>query len=365
MNQSDAAPDAAPETAVDAAYEAKLRADYEGESREDVLRDYREMLRIRRFEEAAARAYTRGKISGFLHLYIGQEAIAVATQQVMEPGDRVVSAYRTHGFAIALGSEPKACAAELFGKATGLVGGVGGSMHFFDRERGLWGGYAIVGNHIPVAAGHAFASKYTGDGRVTLCFMGDGAVGIGPVHEGMTMAGIMKLPIVFVVENNQYSMGTPLKRTLPVEDITTRAAGYGFASDRFQVTSVQETRRRLGEAVERARKENRPTLIELITYRFRGHSMSDPGKYRQKEEVERWRLNDPLERTLLALKKVFGVKEEELDALDDEVVAEMDAAYEFADKSPQPPPEARFENVLAEGPYYGDSATTRPEGVGE
>jgi pyruvate dehydrogenase E1 component alpha subunit len=363
MTQSEAAPDAAPESTVDAAYEAKLRADYDGQSREDVLRDYREMLRIRRFEEAAARAYTRGKISGFLHLYIGQEAIAIATQQVMEPGDRVVSTYRTHGFAIALGSDPKACAAELFGKAAGLVGGVGGSMHFFDKERGLWGGYAIVGNHIPVAAGHAFASQYTGDGRVTLCFMGDGAVGIGPVHEGMTMAGIMKLPIVFVVENNQYSMGTPLKRTLPVEDITARAAGYGFASDRFHVTSVQETRRRLGEAVERARKDGKPTLVELITYRFRGHSMSDPAKYRQKEEVDRWRLNDPLERTLMALKTVYQVPEQELDALDETIVGEMDAAYEFADKAPAPAPEARFENVMAEGPYYGDSATTRPAGV--
>jgi len=363
MNQSEAAPDAAPDTAVDAAYEAKLRADYDGQSRDDVLRDYREMLRIRRFEEGAARAYTRGKISGFLHLYIGQEAIAIATTQVMQPGDRVVSAYRTHGFAIALGSEPKACAAELFGKKDGLVGGVGGSMHFFDKKRGLWGGYAIVGNHIPVAAGHAFASQYTGDGAVTLCFMGDGAVGIGPVHEGMTMAGIMKLPIVFVVENNQYSMGTPLKRTLPVEDITTRAAGYGFASDRFHVTSVQETRRRLGEAVDRARKEGRPTLVELITYRFRGHSMSDPAKYRQKEEVERWRLNDPLERTLMALKTIYQVPEPELDGIDEAIVAEMDAAYEFADKSPPPPPEARFENVVAEGPYYGDSVIMWPAGV--
>ncbi|MDC0666785.1 thiamine pyrophosphate-dependent dehydrogenase E1 component subunit alpha [Nannocystis radixulma] len=363
MNQSEAAPDAAAETALDAAYEAKLRADYDGQSREDVLRDYREMLRIRRFEEAAARAYTRGKISGFLHLYIGQEAIAIATKQVMQPGDRVVSAYRTHGFAIALGSEPNACASELFGKATGLVGGIGGSMHFFDKKRGLWGGYAIVGNHIPVAAGHAFASQYTGDGAVTLCFMGDGAVGIGPVHEGMTMAGIMKLPIVFVVENNQYSMGTPLKRTLPVEDITARAAGYGFASDRFHVTSVQETRRRLAEAVDRARKEGRPTLIELITYRFRGHSMSDPAKYRQKEEVERWRLNDPLERTMMALKTIYQVPEQELDGIDETIVAEMDAAYEFAEKAPPPPPEARFENVMAEGPYYGDSATTRPAGV--
>ena len=330
----------------DAKLAAEIAAQFEGQSEEDLLRDYLGMLRIRRFEEAAARAYTRGKISGFLHLYIGQEAIAVATQQATEPQDRIVSAYRTHGFALALGSDIKACAAELFGKAAGLVGGIGGSMHFFDKKHQLWGGYAIVGNHIPVAAGHAFASKYTGDNAVTLVFMGDGAVGIGPVHEGMTLAGIWKLPIVFVVENNQYSMGTPLKRTLPVEDITSRAAGYGFKSDRFHVTSVAETRDRIAAAVKRAREDNQPTLLELITYRFRGHSMSDPAKYRQKEEVETWRMQDPLERTLRALQQLHGLDEATLEQHDAKIIAEVDAAYEFADSTPQPPPEARFKNIL-------------------
>ncbi len=314
--------------------------------RDQTLQAYREMLRIRRFEESAARAYTRGKISGFLHLYIGQEAIAVATAQALEEGDRVVSAYRTHGFALALGSDPNACMSELYGRKDGLVGGIGGSMHFFDRDKGLWGGYAIVGNHIPVATGHAFASKYKGDGRVTVCFMGDGAVGIGPVHEGMTLAGLWKLPIVFVVENNRYSMGTPLERTLPVEDITQRAAGYGMKRDRFRVTSVHETHRRLKAAVDHARKENQPTLIEMITYRFRGHSMSDPAKYRQKDEVNAWRQQDPLERTGRALQQVHNMSEEDLEALDDEIVAEMRAAAEFADASPEPDPEARFANII-------------------
>ncbi len=331
---------------TEVSYEDQLKAAFKDQSKDDILRDYLAMLRIRRFEEAAARAYTRGKISGFLHLYIGQEAIAVATKQAIQPQDRVVSAYRTHGFALALGSDPKACAAELFGKAAGLVGGIGGSMHFFDKAHQLWGGYAIIGNHIPVAAGHAFASKYTGDGAVTLVFMGDGAVGIGPVHEGMTLAGIWKLPIVFIVENNQYSMGTPLSRTLPVEDITSRAAGYGFKSDRFHVTSVSETRDRIGAAVKRAREDNQPSLLELITYRFRGHSMSDPAKYRQKEEVETWRMQDPLERTLRALQLLHGLDEAALEQIDGEVIAEVDAAYEFADKAPPPPPEARFANIL-------------------
>lgn len=339
-------PSGSEEAAPPTVDEGALAAEFAGQSKDDLLRDYRGMLRIRRFEEAAARAYTRGKISGFLHLYIGQEAIAVATKQAIAAHDRVVSAYRTHGFAISLGSDLKACAAELMGKAAGLVGGMGGSMHFFDRAHQLWGGYAIVGNHIPVAAGHAFASKYTGDGAVTLVFMGDGAVGIGPVHEGMTLAGLWKLPIVFVVENNQYSMGTPLSRTLPVEDITLRAPGYGLQHDRFHVRSVAETKRRLGAAIDRARAGDGPSLIEMITYRFRGHSMSDPAKYRNKDEVDRWRLQDPLERTQVVLDRLHGVDEAELEALDAALIAEVDAAYEFADQAPQPPPEARFENIL-------------------
>jgi len=325
---------------------AEIAAQFAGQSKDDVLRDYLAMLRIRRFEESAARAYTRGKISGFLHLYIGQEAIAVGTKQAIEPQDRVVSAYRTHGFALALGSDIKRCAAELFGKAAGLVGGMGGSMHFFDKEHQLWGGYAIVGNHIPVAAGHAFASKYTGDNAVTLVFMGDGAVGIGPVHEGMTLAGVWKLPIAVVVENNQYSMGTPLKRSVPVEDITARALGYGFASDRFHVTSVKETRDRIKAAVDRARRDNQPTLLEHIKRSSGGHGKSEEVKDRQNKEKKTWRLQDPLERTLLALQQLHGLDEATLDGYDAKIIAEVDAAYEFADTTPQPPPEARFENIL-------------------
>src|SRR5690606_8262445 len=262
--------------------------------KEDVIRFYREMLRIRRFEEAAARAYTQGKISGFLHLYIGQEAIAVATADLMRPGDRVVTTYRDHGFAIAQGCDPGACMAELYGKKTGLVGGVGGSMHFFARDKGLWGGHAIVGSHVPLAAGHAYASKYLGDGAVTLCFLGEGAMHIGATHEGMNLAGLWRLPIVFVVENNQYAMGTPLRRQTPEPDMTVRAPVYGMPSDRFKVQDVFETRERLAAAVERARKDNPPTLVELLTYRFRGHSMSDPAKYRTKDEVEEWRISQPM-----------------------------------------------------------------------
>ncbi len=315
---------------------------------DELAHAFKEMLRIRRFEENATRAYTRGKISGFLHLYIGQEAIAIGTNLAMREGDRIVATYRDHGFALAQGCEPGACMAELFGRSGGLVGGVGGSMHFFDRDKGMWGGYAIIGNHVPLAAGHAFAAKYLSDGKVTICFLGDGAVGIGPTHEGMTLAGLWGLPVVFVVENNRYSMGTPLGRTLPVEDITLRARGYGMESDRFEVTDPFQVKDRLKVAVDRAREESKPTLIELLTYRFRGHSMSDPGKYRTKAELDGFRSRDPMEMTRRALIELHGVSEDALEAVDEGVIEEMDAATEFADASPQPEPEHRFKNVYVE-----------------
>lgn len=314
----------------------------------ELLRLYREMLRIRRFEEAAARAYTKGKISGFLHLYIGQEAIAVATADLMKPGDRVVTTYRDHGFAIAQGCDAGACMAELYGRKTGLVGGVGGSMHFFAKEKGLWGGYAIVGSHVPVAAGHAFASKYQGDGAVTLCFLGEGAMHIGATHEGMHLAGLWKLPIVFVIENNQYAMGTPLARASAVDDLTVRAPAYRMVSDRFVVRDVFETRKRLGAAIDRARTESQPSLVELLTYRFRGHSMSDPGKYRTKEEVEQWKAGDPLHRAEAELAQDHGLSAEDLEGIDDAVWEEMDAAAKFADESPPPDPEHRFRHHYVE-----------------
>lgn len=313
-----------------------------------MLRVYKEMLRIRRFEESAARAYTQGKISGFLHLYIGQEAIAVATADIMQPGDRVVTTYRDHGFAISLGCDPGACMAELFGRRDGLVGGGGGSMHFFARDKGLWGGYAIVGGHVPIATGHAFASKYTGDGAVTFCFLGEGAMHIGATHEGMHLAGLWRLPIVFVIENNQYAMGTPLKRQAPVDDLTLRAPSYRMTSDRFVVKDIFETRARLQIAADRARKDNQPSLVELLTYRFRGHSMSDPGKYRTKEEVEGWKRGDPLFRCEGQLRNDHGMDDDAIEAVDDGIAAEMSAAVAFGDNSPPPEPEYRFRNHYVE-----------------
>jgi pyruvate dehydrogenase E1 component alpha subunit len=298
---------------------------------------YRQMLLIRRCEEESARAYAQGKIGGFLHLYIGQEAVAVGACATLEPDDYVVGTYRDHGLAIAKGMEPKAVLAELYGKVTGCSKGLGGSMHLFDAEHHMLGGYGIVGGHIPLAAGVAFASKYRKDGRVTLCFFGEGAVSIGGFHEACSLAALWKLPIVFVCENNEYSMGTPLSRTMAVEDVTLKADGYGMAKDRFFVRDVLEVESRIGEAVARARENSEPTLVEARTYRFRGHSMSDPGKYRTPAELEERKKSDPLLRARADLEAArLGERLEQLEA---DVEREIEGAVRFAEESAEPGPE--------------------------
>ena len=254
---------------------------------ESLVQYYREMLRIRRFEEEAARAYAQGKIGGFLHLYIGQEAIAVGTCAALRAEDYVFQTYRDHGTALARGMSPKAAMAELFGKDTGCSRGLGGSMHFFDPDNNFMGGYGVVGGHVALAAGAAFKIKYREESNVAVCFFGEGATNIGGFHEACSLAGLWKLPLVLICENNTYAMGTPFTRTSPVAQITSKAAGYGMHSDRFDGGDVEEVRTRVTAAVSRARKGEGPTLIEIMTYRFRGHSMSDPGKYRSAEELER------------------------------------------------------------------------------
>ena len=309
---------------------------------------YRQMYLIRRFEEESARAYAQGKIGGFLHLYIGQEPIAVAANAVLRPDDYAIETYRDHGLALARGMTARAAMAELFGKVTGCSKGLGGSMHFFDVEHGMLGGYGIVGGHIPVAAGTAFASKYRGDGRVTMVFFGEGAVSIGDFHEGMSLAALWKLPIVFVCENNEYAMGTPLSRTMSVEDVSMKALGYGMARDRFFAEHVFDVRDRLADAVERARIDSEPTLVEIRTYRFRGHSMSDPGKYRTPAELEERKKNDVLlrSRTELADKG----HEERLKTIEDQVEEEVADAVRFAEQSPDPGPEL-LEPTTYAGPF--------------
>ncbi len=310
---------------------------------------YRQMWLIRRFEEESARAYAQGKIGGFLHLYIGQEAIAVGGAAARQPDDVVITTYRDHGHALALGMSARAAMAELFGKESGCSRGFGGSMHMFDVEHRFLGGHGIVGGHLALAAGVAFKMKYQGEANVCFGYMGEGATNIGGFHEALSLAAIWKLPAVFVVENNEYSMGTPLERTLPVRDITLKASGYGMYSDRFEANDVFEVRQRLKKACEHARSGKGPALIEILTYRFRGHSMSDPGKYRTPEEVELRKKKDPVRvaRQLLLDAKVPAT---DVDAIDSAVEEEVRDALQFADESAPPNEQLMRDLVYAPSP---------------
>ncbi len=298
---------------------------------------YRQMQLIRRVEEECARAYAEGKIGGFLHLYIGQEAVGVGALSALKKDDYVVTTYRDHGIAIEKGMSARSVMAELFGKVTGCSKGLGGSMHLFDAANRMLGGYGIVGGHIPLATGVAYASKYRGDGSVTLCFFGEGAVSIGGFHEGLSLAALWKLPIVFICENNEYSMGTPMVRTMSVEDVSQKALAYGMDRDRFFCESPMQVRDRLKVAIDRARETSAPTLVEIRTYRFRGHSMSDPGKYRTAEELEERKKKDPVIKLRFDLEAAG--KKAELDGVEREVEDEIADAVKFAEESAEPGPE--------------------------
>lgn len=309
---------------------------------------YQQMQTIRRLEEEAARFYVQGKIGGFLHLYIGQEAIAVGVEAAIKKTDWVITTYRDHGFALTRGTSPRAVMAELFGKDTGCSRGLGGSMHMFDAENRFLGGHGIVGGHVALATGVGFRCKYLKLDEVCLCFFGEGATNIGGFHEGLSLAGLWKLPVVFVCENNMYSMGTPNERTLPAHDITDKAAGYNMARDRFAGQDVLEVRERIGKAVERARTGGGPTLIEIVTYRFRGHSMSDPGKYRAPEEVEERKTHgDPVRIARTKLLEA-GVKEKVLSEIDAEIEVVIADAVKFADESEPALEESMLRFILAD-----------------
>src|SRR5262245_11547250 len=309
---------------------------------------YRDMIRIRRFEEEAARSYTRGKMGGFLHLYIGEEAVAVGAISAVEPTDYIVATYREHAHYLARVGDMNAAMAELFGKATGCSKGRGGSMHCVDVKKLFMGGHAIVGSHVPIAAGIAFASKYRVEPDVTLCFFGDGTANMGAFHEGMALAALWKLPVVFICENNLYSMGTPLYRTLAVEDVAVRAEGYPMAQEIINGDDVLEVREAVRRAAKRARAENLPILVEAKTYRFRGHSMSDPAKYRTKEEVEEWMKRDPIRILAQRIYELGVANEAQLKAIDDEAKHEVAEAVKFADESPVPAPATLYDDVYSE-----------------
>jgi len=314
---------------------------------ESLIELYRQMLLIRRFEEKAAEAYVAGKIGGFCHLYIGQEAVGVGAISALRQDDYVLGSYREHGQALAKGMPAKAIMAELFGKVTGCSKGKGGSMHMFDKELGFLGGHAIVGGQIPLATGTAFASKYQGNDRVTVCFFGEAAVNQGAFHESLNMAQLWKLPVIYICENNQYGMGTSLARAMSLSDISKKACAYEMASEFVDGMDVLAVRKATLRAVERARKDYLPTLLEIRTYRFMGHSMSDPGNYRTRAEIEKYQERDPIKLFAASLLEEKIVEQKGLDEIDRQVREVVEDALRFADESPLPDPEELYTDVYA------------------
>jgi pyruvate dehydrogenase E1 component alpha subunit len=312
----------------------------------------RQMMLIRRFEERAEMLYQKGnKIGGFFHQYSGQEPVAVGSIGILREDDYVVTAYRDHGHALARGVSPKAAMAELLGKSTGCSRGKGGSMHFFDAEKGFLGGHAIVGSHVPLAAGVAFAIKYRGEDRVCVCFFGEGAMNQGTVHEAFNMAALWKLPVVYIVENNLYAMGTSLARSSAVVDLTIRGAvAYGIAGVAINGNDIELMAQTAREAVNRARAGEGPTFIEAQTYRYKGHSISDPGKYRLKDEVDSALRNDPIVVYQSLLKERGWIDQPAIDRMHESVKEEIEESIAFAEQSPPPSSEALFEDVTV-APY--------------
>jgi pyruvate dehydrogenase E1 component alpha subunit len=310
----------------------------------------RSMLLQRRFEERCAEAYAIGKIGGFCHLYIGQEAVSTGSLSLLRPDDYIITTYRDHGQALARGMTARAVMSELFGRVDGCARGKGGSMHMFDRELNFLGGHGIVGGHVPIATGVGFAIKYRGGDQVILCFMGESVVNTGAFHEALNMAALWKLPCVFIIENNRYGMGTALERASAIHDIHERGAAYNMNRAFCDGQDVFAVRQTVGEAVERARKDQMPTLIDIRTYRFMGHSMSDAvsGTYRTKAELDEYMKRDPIVLLRTHMHENGEITEDELHKLDEELKAEVQDAWDFADQSPEPPLEALWEDVLVD-----------------
>jgi len=315
------------------------------------LKWYRDMLLWRKFEERAGQLYIQQKIRGFCHLYIGQEAVMVGSIEATRKGDRFITAYRDHVHPIALGVSCRAVMAELYGKVTGCSKGKGGSMHMFSKEHSFFGGHGIVGGQIPLGAGIAFADKYLGNENVTLCYMGDGAVRQGAFHEALNMAMTWKLPVIFIIENNNYAMGTSVERTSNVKDLYKLGHAYEMPSFPVDGMSCEAVCEAMASAVERARKGDGPTLLEVKTYRYRGHSMSDPAKYRTKEEVEEYRKQDPIQVVLDTIIKNKWATDAELEAINTSVKEEVDDCVQFSEDSPFPTAEELFEDVYAQSDY--------------
>ena len=315
---------------------------------ERTLELYDQMVLIRLVEEQAAQLYQQGKIGGFLHLYIGQEAVSTGLIAARKPQDRVITAYRDHGVAINCGISAKEVVAELLGKATGCSKGKGGSMHMADVNKNFWGGHAIVGAHLPLAAGLALGDMYQGKDGVTICMFGDGATNIGYFHEAVNLSKVWKLPILWVCENNQYGMGTAVERASAVSEIRQKAEGYGIPNSRIDGMNLLEVYKAADEAIANIRAGNGPYFLEVITYRFRGHSMGDPERYRQADEVRCWQENDPIGIYRKYLIDSGTASVEDLNARDKRIEAETLAAVQFAENSPEPPPEALFQHIYVD-----------------
>jgi pyruvate dehydrogenase E1 component alpha subunit len=320
-------------------------------SKKVYLEWYRSILLQRRFEEKAAQLYGQQKIKGFCHLYIGQEAITAGMMSAIKKGDKVITAYRDHGHALAMGVPANAVMAELFGKETGCTGGKGGSMHMFSKEHNFVGGHGIVGAQIPMGAGLAFAEQYNNTGNVSLTFFGDGAARQGALHEAFNMAMLWKLPAVFICENNQYAMGTSVERTTNLLDIY--KIGLGFDMPSFQVDGMkcETVHEAIADACEHARTGKGPVFLEIKTYRYRGHSMSDPAKYRTKEEVEDYKKKDPLEVVKTTMLKNKFADEKWFDEMETKIEAIINDSVEFAENSAWPEPEALWEDVYVQSDY--------------
>ena len=307
------------------------------------------MTLIRRFEERAGEMYAKAKVGGFLHLAIGEEATIIGSVRALRDTDYLISTYRSHGHALARGTDPNHVMAELFGREDGTSRGRGGSMHMFDLERRFMGGYGIVGGNLPIGAGHALASDYMGSDDVTLCVFGDGASNQGTFGETMNLAALWKLPIVFMVTNNQFGMGTAIERHSAMTDLARKAEGYGVPGTSCDGMDVVDTYHAIDEAVQRAREERQPQLVEAVTYRFRGHSMADPEEYRTKEQVAEWRKRDPIDAFADRLVGEEIITADDRERLDEDVVARIDKAVQFADHSPFPPPEALYDDIYVLG----------------
>ena len=319
--------------------------------KETYLYWYELMLLLRRFEEKAGQLYGMQKIRGFCHLYIGQEALAAGVMTAIGDNDNMITAYRDHGLAIAKGMTPRECMAELYGKATGCTKGKGGSMHFFSKEKRFFGGHGIVGGQIGLGAGIAFAEQYQNTDNVTICFFGDGAARQGMLHEAFNMAVLWQLPVVFICENNHYAMGTSVTRTSKVLDIYRMADAYDMPGDTVDGMSCEEVHKAMERAVKRAREKGGPTFLEIKTYRYRGHSMSDPAKYRTKEELEEYKEKDPINQTLKVIQENKWATDEEIEAINEKIRASVEDSVKFAEESPWPDDSEVYKDIYMDQNY--------------